>query len=292
MIVTLVPVLNLIPIPWPIVVERFSYIPSIGFSLSVAFCWGRLMKRSAHPAIPLAGKVWAGVGIGVLFLFFLMTVNQNRIWGSDILLWEDTVRKAPHFAMGHMNLGNAYQESGQLEQAAQAYENSLKHVSPSPRLLHNLGTLYQNMGKTQKAEEIFLALVKQNLAVSGTFHNLGILYEEKDLNRSVVFYREELARNPKIYKTHVRLGKVLVRLEKKEEALKEFQEAIEIFSDKPEAYIHLGVLLKKMGRFQEAREVFIRYFNLENPEEKHSEIYLNAQKEFREVQRELGQVDP
>jgi hypothetical protein len=47
-----------------------------------------------------------------------------------------------------------------------------------------------------------------------------------------------------------------------------------------------------MGRFQEAREVFIRYFNLENPEEKHSEIYLNAQKEFREVQRELGQVDP
>jgi len=146
-LIFLLPVINIVPIAWPMASERYSYIPSMGIALLVGYMghciWGS--QRVMHSGIMKRG--FLGLFVVVLVLLSLMTIMRNRIWSDEILLWSDAVQKSPDFAMGHMNLGFEYHEQGDLEQAARSYQEALRYNYYSPKLLHNIGRLYQDEGQ-------------------------------------------------------------------------------------------------------------------------------------------------
>jgi len=94
----LLPVINIVPMAWPMVSERFSYIPSMGFALLVGYTghwiWGS--QRVMYSGIMKRG--FLGLLVVVLVLLSLMTIMRNRVWSDEIRLWSDAVQKSPEKA--------------------------------------------------------------------------------------------------------------------------------------------------------------------------------------------------
>ncbi len=69
-------------------------------------------------------QAWAVILAVVAALAFL-TVERNRVYRSEIALWQDTVVKSPQKARAYNNLGYAYQLAGRDAEAEMAYRRAL-----------------------------------------------------------------------------------------------------------------------------------------------------------------------
>jgi Tetratricopeptide repeat. len=91
--------------------ERNLYLPAIGLLLAMVALGSHLIQWLQtiiwrRPAFVRIGtSVLATALIGVLCLF---TYQRNLLYQDRLLLWSDAVRKSPHKARPHNNLGYAY----------------------------------------------------------------------------------------------------------------------------------------------------------------------------------------
>jgi len=278
----LLPVLDIIPIAWPMASERYSYIPSMGFALSLGFIFNLLLKtKSAIPSLWIKGGSRV-LMVLLLVIFSVLTVMRNRVWSDEILLWSDAVQKSPDFALGYMNLGLNHQKRGDFEQAAWAYERSLSNDPSNPKVYHNLGSLYERLDRTDEAIQMYQTLIEQGQAFPVTYFNLGSIFlKKKDYNNAFLFYKEAIRVDPDYYKAHLWLGRLYNRFGKKEEALHEFKEAIRIFPQRWVSYLDTGDLLYSMKRFTEAEKVYQQALIFFPPERRGSSEYGVIQERLR-----------
>ena len=82
------------------------------------------------------------------------------------------------------------------------------------------------------------------------------LYQKVNIEKALKLAELLKNKNPKIAKVHYFLGMINSSLNKNEESLKNFSEAINLKKNYAEAYHNKGVLLNKMGRFKESNEEF------------------------------------
>jgi tetratricopeptide (TPR) repeat protein len=101
--------------------ERHLYLGSWGLCLLFALALARALR-----AWPSGKKALCLSACCVVLLLMGATVTRNSIYASEVLLWEDTVKKSPAKARVHNNLGYAYYLSGNLEKAREAYVRALE----------------------------------------------------------------------------------------------------------------------------------------------------------------------
>ena len=65
-------------------------------------------------------------------------------------------------------------------------------------------------------------------------------------------WRDTLAKNPECWMAHLQLGNVLFKQDKVSEAMGEYEWALQVKPDDPEARNNLGIALQRSGKFQEA----------------------------------------
>ena len=172
---TLLPVLNIIPIPH-LAKENFLYIPSIGFSLLFAmiiktgWCRKGNLYRIYRPLLFLLCTL--------LTIFYTgATLKRNTDYKDPVIFLESTLKDmtpvpslhnenvrfyegVKNFYVTHKNLGVLYQERGQWEKSAQAFENALRYTPSyfsseyAATAKVSLGNVYEKMGKLEKASRI------------------------------------------------------------------------------------------------------------------------------------------
>ncbi len=175
---------------------------------------------------------------GVLILcgltLFLGTLNieRNKIWKSELSLWQDTYKKSPEKLRPLINLARAHSIEGNNEDAVRYYEEALSKGPDIFVVQYNLGELYLNEGRVEEAilrfqtalnlkpeipetyaklGEIYLARKNWKLAdiyfkkcieidsrFSHVFKNLGVLhfYHLKNLKESLLYFSRSLALDP------------------------------------------------------------------------------------------------
>ncbi len=273
-IIGLLPVLNLVPIPWPTVVERFSYLPSLGFALAV----GLAADHALTIATPPRRRLLTAVGVGALAVLVVLSTARTRVWGDELLLWQDTAAKSPEFPLAYMNLGILYQERGDLARAAAAYQESLEINPQNAKIHHNLATLYQDTGRLDDALGEYRRLIELGEATPQAYFNMGMIYEEKDdPAQAIASYREAIRRNPDYAKAHLRLGGALVDTGRPDDAVTAFREATRIDPRSEIAHLALANLLDDLGRPQEAADTYARYLAIASPTTRQSPAYREAQ---------------
>ena len=70
-----------------------------------------------------------GGRIGIIALLLLLatfTVARNRVYESNISLWEDTALKSPNKTRVYNNLGYSYELHGDREKAIAMYDKALR----------------------------------------------------------------------------------------------------------------------------------------------------------------------
>lgn len=145
----LVPTSNiLIPING-ILYEHWLYLPMIGI-FSVLVYLGEILAKKYN-----LKKVFYFVLAGFLIFMSVLTINRNKDWRDPITFYNQTLKYAPASYRIINNLGMAYAEQSDYEQAEKMYKKAIDLDPSSPVAYHNLGNTYKAIGKTDLAIENF-----------------------------------------------------------------------------------------------------------------------------------------
>jgi tetratricopeptide (TPR) repeat protein len=134
-LLTMVPVLHIFP-TYPIVADRYAYLPSFGLALCLA----------------TAGASWAGspnrqrtvnlVARILVTVLALLTLQQNRIWHSGETLWQYTMQTSPRSVKAYTNLGRIYFSAGRYAEAFTLFDQARQLEPSDPHYDFFEGMLY------------------------------------------------------------------------------------------------------------------------------------------------------
>jgi len=251
--ITLAPTSSIIPLN-DLAVEHRMYLPmTLGLCLLMS---GTLYKISTIGRIRFM--------VTLIALFGLLTLSRNLVWTDEINLWQDAVAKNPSSPRTHNNLGKAYHENGQLDQALSHFLKANENIEQRLAQQYNL----------TDPEEVLRRRTDENgnsggKAMPGAFkivadlaephYNLASVYLDLgNLEQARQEYRSALRLNPDYFDALFGLGSVHARTGHKDQALGFFRQAIEKRKsvtgkeDYPLARLNIGEILGRAGQFEEA----------------------------------------
>ena len=94
----------------------------------------------------------------IVLFYGLCAYQHNKVWMTEVTLWEDTVKKSPNKIRPHYNLGYAYQSKGMPIKAWREYFTCRRIYVNEPNIVNfkereaysmacnNLGVIYSDAG--------------------------------------------------------------------------------------------------------------------------------------------------
>jgi Flp pilus assembly protein TadD len=252
-LITVAPVLQLIPVGKAIMADRYTYLPSIGISYLASVWFFRLYgaKKNYGPLLRLVLAVLLVVALTVLSV---LTYNRTHIWKNSVTYDTDAINNYPDSYVSYNNRGIAYYKMKKFTQALSDYNKSLQLNDKQPIVYCNRGVIYQEMGDQVRAIEDFTKALKLNPSYSEVYNNLGNSYAAiGKKGEAKKAYAKAIELNPKYAEAYNNLG---TECSDPAEAIKAYKKAIEINPDYAEAYYNLSKAYEKTGMIEEAGKFY------------------------------------
>jgi len=285
----LAPVLNARWLGANVFTERYLYLPSLGFCWIAAWggrqVWIRLIN---HPA---ARKFYAAGLAAVAILCMLRIVTRNRIWRDDPTFYRNTLAAQPEALALRINLGAAYWNLGNPDQAEAEWREALRRAPNHWLILNNLGLVSARKKRYDEAIEDFQRSIRLRPKYAESHMNLGRTYAETgamekaeaQLKAAValaplyVQARNELAKfyfeggrfveAEQQYRSSVSsggtvqawnsLGEIYSRWKHWQDAVHAFRQALAFDAFDSRAHFGLGSALEAQGRTSEALQEYV-----------------------------------
>ena len=255
---TLIPVIGLVQVGKQSIADRYTYFPSIGIAIILAWGIGYLMpkeKLRKMILIPAAVIVFAG-------LTFL-TWQQCGYWKNSISLFTHVLQATKDNYLAHINLGAALVAEEKKEEAIVHYREAFEINPTSSLALTNLCMSLVAEGKTEEAIAYYFAAIKINPDHITAHYNLAeVFVKQNKLDQAIKHFREAVRINPSSFGALNNLGVNLERQLKHDEAIYYYRKASLIEPRNPGIYFNLGVALGNKGELNEAIEHFSQAINL------------------------------
>lgn len=214
---------------WTPIAERYMYIPSGPFAVGMVY-WGRVFF-SRHGGLNLA----VSVVLAVLALFAWGTFTRNVLWQDNLALYQDTVAKAPDFALAKNELSIALTARGREQEA---YELLAAISAPDAQYSSlNKALAYARQGDYAGARELLVARLENpellefriiDLLISLTYEQIdktGDEHQRQQYYRDILFWLERVERKTQNAFNYYRMGRVNLLLGDKVYARRCFAEA-------------------------------------------------------------------
>jgi tetratricopeptide (TPR) repeat protein len=257
-LVTLVPVIGIIKVGTQAMADRYTYIPT----LSLVFLSGAGLMNLWQKNRLRSGIIILTTTIVTALCF--LTANQIKIWHDGESLWMPVVDKFPgKVYRAHANLASFYFQEGQLENAENQLNLSLKIKPNAVDSLFYLGMVYTDQGRLVEAKEILQNALLLNAKDERVLYRLGILYEklgQPDLAQNE--YQKALVLKPEVELVRLRLGQLYAKIGKFKEAEKQFNKVLKINAESEGGGNSLGVLYYQTGRFAQAEAQYLRVIKI------------------------------
>lgn len=204
--------------------EYRLYLPSIGIIIAFASLCSLARRRFA-----LKWNVVRAVFAALLILLCMATFMRNRVWQSDITLWQDAVFKSPAKARPYYNLGVALTNAGRLNEAISMFERAVAIKPEHPLAWNNLGAALSDSGRPGDAVKVLEKAVSND------------------------------PNNPEIY---FNLGRAFLLLGDSAPAISHFSRAIALKPSYVDAYINLAAVYNQVGRSAETVSLLEKNYGL------------------------------
>jgi tetratricopeptide (TPR) repeat protein len=260
-LIVLVPFLGFVQgAVWPAYADRFAYVPFIG--LYIVFAWG-LVDLASHNVAEIALR-WVTSCIAVISLAIL-SFFQTGYWKNNITLYSHALKVTKGNYLAHNNLGIAYDERGDYDEARSQYDASLS-INPSfSKAHHNLAVNLLKKGDTDKAIEHFkLSLISNPENPVAKYNLANIAMGKGYTDEAIALYQSAIADNPNFSDAYNNLGVILSQKGLRNESLENFKRALVHNPSNISAISNLGNELFDMGRLNDARMCFTRALSLDS----------------------------
>ena len=251
---TVLLVLQLLPVGDAIMADRYSYIPSIGifYLAGEGFYWLWNKKKGA---VNLKWPAAALLGLFAIF-FTVKTYAQCGIWENGLTLWTDVISK-------YKTIPSSYNNRGVLLMGDKRYDEALSDYN--------------------KAIEL-----KPDYAMA--YNDRGLLFVRKErYDEALSDYNKAIRLEPQNESSYTNRGIILAMKKDYEGAIKDFDKAIELHPDNPEGYANRALSLQNENRLTDAMKDYDKVIELK-PNSPQA-LYNRAVIEFNTGQKETGCAD-
>ena len=269
--VTLAPALGIIDYGYmnaSYVAHRFQYLAGIGLIALVVGTFAHVAAKFevGHWLTPT--RILTVLCVPVLVVFGILTWRLTLNYESPERFFTHIVTNNPSSRGGaYLNLGNAYREQGRIEEAIEAYEQSLENDKPHVLLpLYNLGLAYADSDDIETAESYYreaLELRSSHVPALVNLGNLlidkGELYEAEELLQKALWLTP---RDPEILNNMANLYNTKGDFD---EAIRSYQTGLDEHPNHEDLLANYGLLLHNNGRWVEAEPILRRALDI-NPE--------------------------
>ena len=189
------------------------------------------------------------ISIFISIIFSGLTIQRNKIWASEVLLWNDTLKKSPQKIRPIINLGHAYITTGDDDLAVKYFEKAL---ALNPNIFatnYNLGNLYLKRGRGEDALRLLqtAALIKPK--IPETHELLGEIYlKQKQIELAEFHLKRAVEIKPDYAVSMRNLGIIYYfHLKKPKEAAVYFSRALSIDPNQKQAD-NIRILINKISK--------------------------------------------
>ncbi len=243
--VTLLPCLDVRQLSYPLIADRFSFLPSMGLSLVVAslalnkipnYFRARHPERVLVPALGLA-----------LVLFSVQDLRAVPRWRTNDTLWNYSYSAEPKSALVHVHraLDLQYRDRN-LAAAAQEYRtaiqlNQVAFVNLTTVTYDcwiGLGQIAALEGRPDEALAYFHKAVNLTPRFSSGYDVLGAFYFPRgDYSQAASYFQQAVRANPLDVGARFFLGSCFIKLGKPADAAAQFHSARDTDPDYKQAYV-------------------------------------------------------
>jgi Tfp pilus assembly protein PilF len=213
----LAPTSSFVPIVTEVAAERRMYLPLVSVVAVVVWTIHRITTRWLPGWVPHATICILAV------LLAACTIERNRVYRTEVGIYQDAVTKRPGNARARSNLGAALIRQGDIKRGMEELRQALV-IRPGYADAHHV---------------LGVALAMQQRDAEAEKHLAGVLAVDDTRGQ-----------------THYTLGVVLGRQGRWREAAHHFARAAKLLPDPAEAVLGLGVALANMGKLDEAIPMF------------------------------------
>ncbi|QDU39973.1 lipoprotein NlpI [Maioricimonas rarisocia] len=245
--------------------EHRMYLPLAAITTGLTLIVGNGVHRwlSRPPNRPrLAPAVTAFLVGTALLALSSLTVGRNELYNSELQLWADTARKAPHNYRAWTNVGLAAASRGDYESAIRSYDRALSLEEYSVALANRAAAL-NRLGKHPEAiEDATRAIsrteggraqsVRRVEALARQERGLA-LFQRGQLAPAVADFEEAARLQPRNAATHYNLGLCRFAAGDYERAVAAFTTALKHSPSDADAHYGRGLALLRKGEFSAAR---------------------------------------
>jgi len=182
---------------------------------------------------------------------------QQAQYDQALKLFEEAATLQPKNATVFNMIGLCHFRKQEYPEALKAFTKSLELVPTFSDARNNRGATYLAMGQYSLAEVDFLAVLADNTYPHHweVYYNLGMTYLRRgNVAAAQDAFVKAITSSAPVYNAYLRLAEIDEQLGDPEAAIRELQEARLKFPERVEAPLALGRLLIRLGRKEEARQ--------------------------------------
>jgi protein O-mannosyl-transferase len=189
---TLVPVIGFVQVGRQAMADRYTYIPLIGLFIIISWGLSALTHRLHYRRL-----IATAVGLLMLAGATACTWKQVGYWKNDITLFTHAIQVVRDNHIAHMNLGLAFFERGNIEEAIKHYYEALALGPKSDDLCYYLGLAFGMQGNLDESIAYFTKAVTINPKFADAHYNLGVaLAKQRRFEEGIRHFKEALRLDP------------------------------------------------------------------------------------------------
>lgn len=245
---TLLPMSGLVTVGMVTRADRFTYVPSIGLLIIIA--WGLPELLSGWRQRRLALSLAAGVCLAVAAMVCRV---QVQLWENSATLFEHTIHITDNNSVLNNNLGLYFLDQGETDKASTHFQEALR-IEPAYAEAHNnLGFALSKNGRSAEAMHQYGEAIRLDPNFASPHYNLGDAFVQLGkLPEAIGEYEQALRLNPGYGAAHIGMGIALAQQGEIKGATDHFAEAIRLEPDNADVHFNLGLALGQQGRIDEA----------------------------------------
>ncbi|HSQ31261.1 MAG TPA: tetratricopeptide repeat protein [Gemmatimonadaceae bacterium] len=249
---TLVPVIGIVQVGAQSIADRYSYIPSVG--LFIILAWGASDLVARWPRVRFAVATAAVI---VIAACTAATIRQVQYWRSSHALWEHAVAATRDNYFAHASFGYVLWKEGHADEAIPHLDESLRLRPDFVEAHNNLGVVLAGRGDLRGALSQFSEALRIEPAYKAARDNFAATNSRLTApDTSLARYVEAVRARPNDLAARNELGAALAAQGRVDEAIEQFNEAIRIDPNQPDVHFNLGAMLDRKGRTADAVDQF------------------------------------
>ena len=252
--------------------ERFTYMPSFGLCIILAFGFIRLFKinLTGNPTLKTAPIL---VLLVLVFLAAIKTIARNKEWLDNMSLFKADINKVPGSARSHLYYGiecyNLYEKNRIVANVDEAVLHLKKSAEINPKFHYawlNLGVVYEHTDRYREALNSYKNVLKLEPENLQAMYGMGYAYG-RGLNQpdSAITYFKKLIDEFKSTKAeyYEGLGNCYSAKENMTEAINYYKQGISLNPNVARLYFNAGISYGKIGKLDSSDIYFNRAFELD-----------------------------